>query len=253
MIRRLMLAALLLVVAGAGARTAAAADEDFTDRFRLQDCRFQTRGANPYFILEPGRRLVLEGDDDGTVVTVVITVLRQTRTITLNIGGVPTPVVTRIVEEREFEDGELVEVSRNFFAICEPTNDVYYFGETVAIFEDGQVVSHAGAWLAGRDGARPGIIMPGTFLLGARYFQELAPGVALDQAEHVDMGRTVRTPFRTMRNCVAVHETTPLEPGAVSRKLYCPGVGLAVDDVVRLVDVIEDVGAGAGEDADAAD
>ena len=32
------------------------------------------------------------------------------------------------------------------------------------------------------------MIMPGTFLLGARYFQELADGIALDRAEHMEMG-----------------------------------------------------------------
>ena len=54
-----------------------------------------------------------------------------------------------MVEERETEDGELVEVSRNFFAICEETNSVFYFGEEVDDDEDGEIVGHEGAWLAG--------------------------------------------------------------------------------------------------------
>ena len=108
------------------------------------------------------------------------------------------------------------------------------------IYEDGVVVSHDGAWLAGTDTgegkARPGLIMPGTFLLGSRYFQELAPGVALDRAEHVRMGLTVTTPAGTFEECVEVKETTPLEPGAVSTKVYCAELGLVVDNVVRLVE-----------------
>lgn len=89
----------------------------------------------------------------------------------------------------------------------------------------------------GVDGARPGVMMPGTFLLGSRYFQELAPDVALDQAEHIAMGLTVKTPARTFANCVKILETTPLEPDDISTKVYCPGIGLILDDSVTLVEI----------------
>ena len=46
--------------------------------------------------------------------------------------------------------------------------------DRIVIVEDGRIVSHEGAWRAGVDGAQPGLIMPGTFLLGSRYFQEIA-------------------------------------------------------------------------------
>lgn len=58
------------------------------------------------------------------------------------------------------EDGELTEISRNFFATCNRDNSVVYFGEEVNIYEDGEVVAHEGEWRAGDDDARPGIIMP---------------------------------------------------------------------------------------------
>jgi hypothetical protein len=144
-----------------------------------------------------------------------------------------------VVEEREFEDGEIKEISRNFFAICEKTNDVYYFGEEVDIYEDGEIVSHDGAWLAGQDGALPGILMPGTFLLGSRYYQEVAAGVALDRAEHTAEGLEVETGAGRFRDCVEVSETSPLEPGAVSTKVYCPTVGLVIDNDLMLVEIGE--------------
>ncbi len=216
-----------------------AQDEEpqFTTEFRLEDCKFKTRGANTYFILKPGYQLVLEGEEDGETLRVVITVLSRTENISLpDIGTVKT----RVVEERETVNGELVEVSRNFFAICEKTNDVFYFGEDVDIYENGEIVSHEGAWRAGgpdNNGlAEPGIIMPGTFLLGARYFQEQADGIALDRAEHVEMGLEIVTEAGTFSNCVRVIETSPLEPGEESEKIYCPGVGLIVDDEVELVE-----------------
>jgi hypothetical protein len=193
----------------------------------LENCQFSTRSQNPYFILEPGRQLVLEGEDDGETVHIEITVLPETKVV--------AGVTTRVVEERELINGELVEVSRNFFARCRPTNDIVYFGEEVDIYENGQIVSHDGAWRAGVKNARAGIIMPGRFLLGARYFQELAPGVAEDRAEHVAMGLTKQTPAGTFTDCVRIRETTSLEPGAQSIKVYCPGVGLTVDSGVSLI------------------
>jgi hypothetical protein len=78
--------------------------------------------------------------------------------------------------------------------------------------------------------------MPGTLLLGSRYFQEIAEGTAMDQAEHTAMGLEVTVPAGTFTDCVEVTETTPLEPGAVSEKIYCPEVGLVIDDVIELVE-----------------
>jgi len=210
--------------------------DKFTQDFRLQDCTFLTEGSNPYFILEPGYQLVLEGEEDGETLRVEITVLDETETINLpDIGAIET----RVVEEVETVDGELLETSRNFFAICDKTNDVFYFGEDVDIFEPDGTVSHEGAWRAGEpdeDGlAEPGIIMPGTFLLGSRYYQEIADGIALDRAEHVEMGLEVTTEAGEFTDCVRVVETTPLEPGK-SEKVYCPEVGLVVDASVELIE-----------------
>lgn len=210
--------------------------DKFTKDFRLQDCSFLTEGSNPYFILEPGYQLVFEGEEDGETLRIVITVLDETETINLpEIGAIET----RVVEEVETADGEPVETSRNLFAICDKTNDVFYFGEDVDIFEPDGTVSHEGAWRAGEpdeDGlAEPGIIMPGTFLLGSRYYQEIADGIALDRAEHVEMGLEITTEAGEFSECVRVLETTPLEPGK-TEKIYCPEVGLVSDPPVELVD-----------------
>lgn len=213
-----------------------AADTDFTDRFPLEDCTFSDVGENRYFSLDPGHRIVLEGEEDDGTVRVQITVQNARQRIAfVTEEGERLTVRTRIVEEREWVDDELVEVSRNYFARCQETDDVYYFGEDVDIYEDGRVVSHEGAWRAGIAGARPGLIMPGTFLLGSRYFQEVAPDVALDRAEHVAMGQTVQVPAGTFEDCVEIHETSPLDRGSVSVKVYCPEVGLVDDDGAQLV------------------
>lgn len=238
----LVLAAFLTLFAISAARALDDDDDNkqkadnFTKDFRLQDCTFLTEGSNPYFILEPGYQLVFEGEEDGETVRLVITVLDETETINFpEIGAIET----RVVEEVETADDQPVETSRNFFAICDKTNDVFYFGEEVDIFEEDGTVSHEGAWRAGEsdeDGVvEPGIIMPGTFLLGSRYYQELADGIALDRAEHVEMGIDITTEAGQFSECVKVVETTPLEPGK-AEKVYCPEVGLVSDPPVELID-----------------
>jgi hypothetical protein len=224
-----IVAALALTASLAAPPVATARKPPFTDTFQIERCTFATRGRNPYFILIPGYRLELEGREDGAVVHLTITVLDDT----LTVDGVET----RVVEERETEDGELIEVSRNFFAFCEETGSVFYFGEDVDNYENGVVDNHDGSWRAGVDGARPGVIMPGLNLVGARYFQEIAPDVALDRAETVSVTETLTVPAGTFQDVLKTKETTPLEKGR-EFKFYAPDVGLIRDADLDLVDVV---------------
>jgi hypothetical protein len=204
-------------------------EKEFTTEFFTDDCTFATTGRNPYWIpLVPGYEALLEGEEDGEEIAVEITVLEET----FEVDGVET----RVVQEYETADGELVEISRNYFAFCMETGSVFYFGEDVDIYEDGEVVSHDGAWRSGEDGAEAGIIMPGTVLLGSRYYQEIAPDVALDRAEHMAMDVTAETEAGTFEDCLEAWETTPLAPDDLSIKVYAPGVGLVIDDVTELVE-----------------
>ena len=199
---------------------------EFTTSFMTENCTFNATGRNPFFILEPNYQLVLKGEEEGEEVELIITVLDETK----EVNGTET----RIVEERESVDGELVEVSRNFFAICEETNSVFYFGEEVDDYEDGEIVGHEGAWLAGEDDATAGIMMPGTVLLGARYFNEIAPDVALDRAEILENDEELETPAGTFENVLVIRETTPLEPDVEEFKYYVAEVGLIQDADLKL-------------------
>lgn len=201
--------------------------ETFQETFDVDPKDLSPTGRNAYFILEPGYMLTLAGEEDGEAATLVVTVLDATRPV--------AGVVTRVVEERESVGGDLVEVSRNFFAISRRTRDVFYFGEEVDIYEDGKVVGHGGAWLAGERGNRFGLMMPGHVRVGHRYFQEIAPGVAMDRAEILGTSGSMTTPAGTFDGVLEVEETTPLEPGAKESKYYAPGVGLIKDGSLVLV------------------
>jgi hypothetical protein len=223
-----LLALFVLVSSGRSAEPAKApAQEKENDRwtkdFPVEPGELGPTGRNPYFILEPGYFLVYKhGKEELT-----ITVLDETK----QVDGVEC----RVVEERETKDGKVFEVSRNFYAISKRTNSVYYFGEEVDFYEDGKVVNHEGAWLSGVKGARFGLMMPGIVLLGARYYHEVAPGVALDRSEVVSLTETIEVPAGTFKNCVRTEETNPLEPNAKEYKVWAPGIGLLKDDKMELV------------------
>ena len=108
---------------------------------------FSLKITNPYFPLAKGSVSVLKGVEDGTELRLRITVLDETEVV--------AGVKTRVVEERAWEDGELHEVARNFF-VQAPDGTVCYYGEDVNFYENGQVVSHEGAWRAGEGDNRPG-------------------------------------------------------------------------------------------------
>jgi hypothetical protein len=203
---------------------AAAPAREWIDEFDLAKRTLGPTGRNDFFILEPGFQLILADDED----QVAITVLDETKMV--------NGVEVRVVEEKEWEKGKLVEVSRNFFAIDRATSDLFYFGEEVDDYENGRITGHGGAWAAGESGARAGLILPGTPSLGFRHYQEIAPGVALDRAEIVAMDATLECPAGEFKNCVKVVETTELEPGSSSTKLYARGVGLVFDDGMVLID-----------------
>ena len=215
-----MKAALVLcgiAAAALAARAASTQDKEgpaYTDSFLVDEKDLATTGRNPYFILEPGFQLVLETPDKKETLT--ITVLDETK----KVGGIET----RVVEERETEDGKVKELSRNYFAICKRTNSVYYFGEDTG-----------GAWLHGEKGARFGLMMPGTPLVGGRYYQEVAPGAAMDRSEILSVTETAETPAGKFDKVLKSLETTPLEPKEKAIKLYAPGVGMIREGNLSLV------------------
>lgn len=227
----LALAALLALLASL---PASAHEPPFTAEFDRERCTFTTVGSHPYFPLWPGLVLHLEGEEEDEGETIEIEAFNSVLAETELVDG----VLTRVYEERELEDGELVEVSRNFFAVCRETGDVWYFGEDVDDYEDGEIVGHGGAWRSGIDGAEAGVIMPGSPLLGARYFNEIAPGIALDQEEVVDLDATLEVPAGTFEQVMYVVETSPLDgEGAISEKWYGRGIGYIKDDALELVEV----------------
>jgi hypothetical protein len=196
--------------------------KDWQEEFNIADRKLTHTGESKYFLLLPGFQTVLASGKE----KLTITVLDETK----EING----IITRVVEEREEENGELKEISRNFFAIDQKTGDVFYFGEDVDIYKKGKAVDHTGAWKAYEKGNRPGLIMSGNPEVGMKYYQELAPGVAMDRAEVISISETVKVPAGEFRNCLKTEESSKIETPK-EYKIYAPGIGLVQDKDMKLI------------------
>ncbi|MBI2913433.1 MAG: hypothetical protein HYY03_05885 [Chloroflexi bacterium] len=223
-------AALLTLIVATACEDGASEPTATEDVGVTSSCRatsgFATTGDNAYFPLQAGETRRYEGTEDDEEVVLVITTLGDTETV--------AGVETRVVEESESKDGEVVEVSRNFFAAASD-GSVCYFGEDVDIYEGGEIVSHEGAWRAGQAGAVQGIIMPGQPAAGQSYDQERAAGVAQDHAEVLSTSGSLTVLAGAFSDVLKTRETTPLEPGVEEFKWYASGVGLIRDGVLELV------------------
>ena len=181
---------------------------------------------NPYMAFASVRRTEYAGhesDDEGKRVRTrsIAVVLKRTQVI----AGLRSAVV----DVRDYENGKLIEHTRDYYA-QRGNGDVLYMGEDVNDIENGKVVSHGGQWRAGRRGAKPGLFMPGKPRRGQTFHQERAPGVAEDESTIVGTERTVTTPAGRFRHCVKTRDFSPLDK-ANEHKYYCRGIGLVREDV----------------------
>ncbi len=174
---------------------------------------------NPYFPLVPGSKYLYEGQTDEGMERVEVTVLDETRSVM----GVDAVVVRDVV----YLDGVLVEDTLDWFAQDKDGN-VWYLGEAVQNYENGQLKDSAGSWEAGVDGALPGIIMwaDPAARLNETYRQEYYRGHAEDMARALSASESVTTPFGGFSAVVQTEDYTPLEPGLREHKFYAAGVGL---------------------------
>ena len=186
---------------------------------------FTIQSTNPYFPMDVGRQLILMGEENGESIILQFTVLDRTRVI--------SGVTTRVIEEREFVDGELSEVTWNYHVEASDGTNCYY-GEDVDVYGD-TGITHDGAWCAATTGNQPGIFMPADPRPGMMYQNEVAPGVAEDEAKIVGAGPQ-RVPYGQFSQAIRVREHDPLT-GDKDFKVYASGVGVIVDATLQLVAV----------------
>ena len=213
---------------------------------------------NPFLPWTPGTRLRYAAnvtDDEGE------TVFAEDEDFVTSEFESIAGVQARVVHARSWEDGVLIEDTRDFYA-QDNAGNVWYMGEDTQAFErdeDGNIINTdtTGSWRAGVNGAQPGFAMPVDHTIGFNYFQENAPNDgALDQATIVATDESVSTPAGDFSNVLKTQEETELEPGVLEFKYYASGVGLVLveEDVIdgvaqtrfELQSVTTDDGGGGG-------
>lgn len=221
----IVVGALAVAACTSAARTLDEAEELSVDVCDPEAGPFTIDINNPYLPYAEGQVSVLEGPDGSRTGRVRITVLADTEVI--------AGVTTRVVEEREWIDDDLVEISRNFVAQASD-GTVCYFGEDVDDYSNGALSGHAGAWRASEKGYRPGILMPADPQPGTSHKQEIAPGVAEDASVIVAVGATYTVPAGAFEDTVETMDVNPLTGGKDSKR-YGRGVGLILDEKLVLI------------------
>jgi len=191
----------------------------------LVETNFVVGVDNPRFPLVAGTRWVYDSDTREGTERIEVEVLEETRTVS-GIGCI-------VVRDTVSVDGELVEDTHDWYAQDRDGN-VWYMGEDSKEYENGKVVSTAGSWEAGVDGALPGIKMWAEPRIGGTpYYQEYYEGEAEDLARDIEADGSAAVPFGRFVDVLVVEEWNPLEPETIELKYYARGVGVVMEEVTR--------------------
>ena len=183
----------------------------------LDPARFTTVIDNPYWPMPAGARWVYrETSEDGGEQRVEVTVTDETRRV--------MGIEARVVHDVVTEDGAVVEDTYDWYA-QDADGNVWYFGEDTKEYEAGKVVTTAGSWEAGVDGAQPGVIVPASPEPGLTYRQEYYAGEAEDAATVLSVDERAQVPAGSFEGLLLTKDYTPLDPEILEYKLYAPGVG----------------------------
>jgi hypothetical protein len=205
----LPLAAILLVVAGCGSSKRT----------------FSANVTNPWYPLKPGSVYVYRGVKDGKPSREVMTVTDNIRVI----DGAPA----RAIDDRLFLSGALEEKTTDWYTQDNDGNVWYYGEKTAELDPSGKVTSTEGSWLAGVNGAKPGIFMYANPKVGQSARQEYYQGHAEDHFEALQQNVHVTVPYMSASQALLTKEWTPLEPGTLDHKYYARGVGTVLEQSVK--------------------
>jgi hypothetical protein len=185
----------------------------------INPAEFTTKVDNNYFPLKLGTTFFYDGGAERDEMAVTHS--------TKKVMGVECVVVN----DKGWENGKLIEGTFDYYAQDKKGN-VWYFGENSKEYKNGKV-STQGSWEAGKNGAKPGIIMQAHPKVGQTYRQEYEKGVAEDMAKALDLNGSVTVPCGPFHHVVVTKEWSPLEPGAVAHKYYAAGVGNVKEVAVK--------------------
>lgn len=185
------------------------------NRFDPKNFGAPAKWANKWFPLKPGFQTVREGGvSRGSRRIPHIRVLTVTD-VSKPINGVRAVAVL----DQDFDGGQLAEQALDFLAEDKQGN-VWYLGSYTESYEGGQFVNAEDGWLAGLQGAKPGILMQARPRTGTpAYYQAQVPGVESPTARVAKTGQSVCVPVKCYKGVLVIEE------GSSEYKYYAPGVG----------------------------
>jgi len=187
---------------------------------RLLAADFTPDVTNPLHPLYVGRTLVYESQTEAGLEHIEVTVTDQVT----EIAGFPCRTVSTV----ESLDGVLQQHTVDWFS-QHADGTVWYLGEVAQQFQDGILSSLDGSWRTDSAGAKPGVQMLDTPLVGEVYRMEFQLGTAEDVSRVLATDVTVTVAAGTFDGCLMIEEWSPLETTDIVTKYYAPRFGLVLE------------------------
>ena len=191
-----------------------------SERVDLGDPTFSAPTAvdNPLFPIGDLHSAVLLGNDEGHALRIETSLLPEPKVVDVDGRRVET-LVSQFVS---YLDGRIHEVALDWYAQDDDGN-VWYFGEDVFNYEDGEVADTDGTWIAGEDGP-PGMIMPTDPQVGQAYRPENIPDMVFEEVVITSVDLTVDGPRGPVVGAIVGTENHLME-GHYEDKTFAPGYG----------------------------
>jgi hypothetical protein len=172
-------------------------------------------GASDFLPLEPGTQWTREGLVNVGTRRLPHRVVTTVTDVTKEIAGVRAVVVL----DQDFNGGQIAEQALDYMAEDKQGN-VWSLGSYTESYEGGQFVNATDAWLAGVNGATPGVLMladpqPGT----PEYTESAIPGGEVSISRVAETGQSQCVPFKCYKDVLVIEEN------GAEYKYYAPGVG----------------------------
>lgn len=178
----------------------------------------------PWYALVPGTQFVY----DGTVVDETGSHHHRVVFIVTDLAKTVDGVRTRVVWDRDIQDGVLQEAELALFAQDDGGN-VRSLGEYPEEYEDGAFAGAPSTWVSGYRGDQGGVLVPGRPRVGEPRFTEgKAPSIDFfDVGRVAQVGIHVCAPVACSSRVMVVEEWSPIaRADGRQLKYYAPGVGL---------------------------
>jgi len=195
----------------------AVAPESQRGDLRVPTFSHPTEVTNPLFPVSKQASVLFLGHVDGKPFRTEVTLLPDTRIVEWE----GQRIETLVSQYMAYLGGRIQEVAYDLYAQADD-GSVWYFGEDVADFVDGAIVTKEGTWIVGKDG--PGaMIMPGDPKVGNAYRTENTPGIAFEQVTVTSVDRTFEGPLGPIQGGMVGQELHM--DGKTENKLFAPGYG----------------------------